>query len=77
MSLRDDHAGLMGCARARDRNHSHSSGGGSMYAHNPSEQVRSRKAIPPGQTVFLVKAEKLLKDIELSFNSGVLMQYAG
>ena len=48
-----------------------------MYAHNPSEQVRSRKAIPPGQTVFLVKAEKLLKDIELSFNSGVLMQYAG
>ena len=59
MSWRDDHAGLMGFERARDRNHSHSSGGESMCAQNPSEQVRVRQTVKQEQTVFL-RHDKIL-----------------
>jgi len=51
MSWRDDHAGPMRFERARDRNHSRSSGEGSMYDQNASEPVRARQTIAIG-TIF-------------------------
>ena len=77
MSLRDDHAGLMDCARTRDRSHSHSSGVGGMCAHNPSEQARARKVIAQDKIVFLVKTITSLGEAGLSFISCVLIYYVG
>ena len=57
MSWRDDHAGLARYACARDHNHSRSSGGGSMCAHNASEPVRTRQTI--GQVHFMINVETL------------------
>lgn len=48
-----------------------------MCAHNPSEQVRARKDIAGEKFKFLVNAMKSVEAIGLSFNFGVLMQYAG
>ena len=45
MSLRDSHAKLVRYARARVRNHSRSSGVGSMCVHSVPESVNTRKTI--------------------------------
>lgn len=42
---RDGHAGLVRYARAHDRNHSQSSGGGSMCVHIVSEQMKVRQFV--------------------------------
>ena len=76
MSWRDDHAGLMCFARARDRNHSRSSGEGSMCAQNTSEQVRTRQAAQKRQTVLSRKMLKPLSDRVINHFLSVLMQYA-
>ena len=77
MSLRDDGAGLLRSARARDRRHSHSSGEGSMCVHNVTEQASARKAYAPELGVLILHASKLLYAIGLRIISGVLMQCAG
>jgi len=77
MSWRDDHAGLVCFARARDRNHSRSSGGGSMCAQNTSDQVRARQAERKGQTVLSQETLKLLLDNAISLFFSELMQHAG
>jgi len=60
MSWRDDRVGLVCFARARDRNHSRSSGGGSMCPQNTTDQVRARQVKRKGQTVLSQETKKPL-----------------
>jgi hypothetical protein len=77
MSWRDDHAGLMCFACARDRNHSRSSGGGSMCAQNTSDQVRARQVERKEQIVLSQETQKPLSGNGISLFTSVLVQHAG
>ena len=74
---RDDRAGFCPCARARDRNHSRSYGGGSTCAHTGKRPARAR----PARFVARRKAEKRNRGERnqktfVNSTSG-LVQYAG
>ncbi len=63
--------------RAHDRNHSRSSGEGSMCGQNASEQVRVRQAMGLVQTVLLPEKLKPLPNICFGPIFSVHVQYAG
>ena len=77
MSWRDDRAGLVWFVRARDRNHSHSSGGGSMCAKTTPDQVRTRQVERYEQTVFSQEKLKPLSGNKINLLPSVLVQHAG
>ncbi len=63
--------------RAHDRNHSRSSGEGSMCGQNALEQARVRQAAGLAQILFLSETMKPLPNIDFGPISSVLVQYAG
>lgn len=70
--LAQNHTGMEGYARARDRNHSRSSGGGSMYVQNPSDPVRARQVEQEQQSVIFKKPLIFITGKGFSLISSVL-----
>jgi len=77
MSWRDDRAGLVFFARARDRNHSRSSGGGSMCAQKTSDQVRARQVERKEQIILSQETQKPLSGNGISMFFNILVQHVG